>query len=613
MRFIEIVGEGSARAYYPADSSNEIVAPVMEGKYFADAICPALLGSDGRIAVIYPPLAWPEGGDPLLVGDAEVDRARVEQLQEEANQRFEDTKAAFDEFVPSVNQGILDAQASASQAATDAANLQALVDSGLMRVEKASNPPTPGKGLSWLVVDELTGTKGVGLRVANSAGTAWMSYPILAEDVLVVGSDGTIRLKNGVVTAEALAATIALVTRLIAGPEDGFHTELDQTGVHFHSLVDGVTGPVEMLQINTPGTDGDAGNVFALRDPLDLDSQSMSINEAGQGSYADLAVANLTQLQDVTVRGETLDEILDRLPRGEIARGSVKAPAGKVLNSSSGAKGFDLAKLKFVAEPGRSYHIIANGPLLSISGNEVGAMVTINGAETDRTRYLANGWSKADADCLWSPTGSVPVEVEIGFRIQMYLSTATVHGDHNNIDISVQDIGPLLGNSAEVIPLVGDTAPTPVVKQTYTKTLDATWLATYPANSYYAGKATQGTYNGTTYTGVIGFPDLTGELAGSVVNEIQVYLYFSHWYWNSGGEALIALSPHLNQPGSASGLTAWHTKLSTGKPGDGWVALDPSVYAQFKSGAYRGIALIGSGQAAYGTCTAAKIWVKYTK
>ena len=92
-----------------------------------------------------------------------------------------------------------------------------------------------------------------------------------------------------------------------------------------------------------------------------------------------------------------------------------------------------------------------------------------------------------------------------------------------------------------------------------------------------------------------------------------MYLYFSHWYWSSGGEALIALSPHLDQPGSPSGLTAWHTKLSTGKPGDGWVKLDPSVYAQFKSGAYRGIALIGSGQAAYGTCTAAKIWVKYTK
>ena len=87
-----------------------------------------------------------------------------------------------------------------------------------------------------------------------------------------------------------------LVGLLIAGPGDGFHVELDQTGVHFHSLVEGQSAPVEMLEINTPGTDGDAGNVFALRDPTDLGSLSMSINEAGQTSTSDLTVANVSPL-----------------------------------------------------------------------------------------------------------------------------------------------------------------------------------------------------------------------------------------------------------------------------------------------------------------------------
>ena len=119
--FIEMVDDSKARAYYPADSSNEIVAPVMEGRYFAGAICPALLGSDGRVAAIYPPLAWPEGGDPTLVGAAEADRIKVELLQAEKNERFEMVKEAFEEFVPEVNTGLQDALDAASQAG-DAAN-----------------------------------------------------------------------------------------------------------------------------------------------------------------------------------------------------------------------------------------------------------------------------------------------------------------------------------------------------------------------------------------------------------------------------------------------------------------------------------------------------------
>ena len=106
----------------------------------------------------------------------------------------------------------------ADSAAMVAANLRTAIDLGLMRTGKASSPPAVGKGLTWAVLDELTGTKVVGLRIANAAGTAWTPYQIIAEDIMVVGAGGTVRLKNGVVDADTILANEALIQKL-ATPE----------------------------------------------------------------------------------------------------------------------------------------------------------------------------------------------------------------------------------------------------------------------------------------------------------------------------------------------------------------------------------------------------------
>ena len=63
--FVERVGDGSGRVYYPADSQNEVVAPLAEGVYSTGAVCPAVLGADGRVAMVYPPLDLIEEGEDL--------------------------------------------------------------------------------------------------------------------------------------------------------------------------------------------------------------------------------------------------------------------------------------------------------------------------------------------------------------------------------------------------------------------------------------------------------------------------------------------------------------------------------------------------------------------
>ena len=102
----------------------------------------------------------------------------------------------------------------AASAATVAANLRTAIDLGLMRTGKASSPPAVGKGLTWAVLDELTGKKMTGLRIANAAGTTWVPYQLIAEDLMIVGAGGTVRLKNGVVDADVILANDALYKKL---------------------------------------------------------------------------------------------------------------------------------------------------------------------------------------------------------------------------------------------------------------------------------------------------------------------------------------------------------------------------------------------------------------
>ena len=135
-------------------------------------------------------------------------------MLEQQKVRLEEAKAALDEEMENLDERLETSRADITQAQEDAANLRTAIDLGLMRTGKASSPPAVGKGLTWAVLDEDTGTKVTGLRIANAAGTAWTPYQLIAEDLMVVGAGGTVRLKNGVVDADVILANDALYKKL---------------------------------------------------------------------------------------------------------------------------------------------------------------------------------------------------------------------------------------------------------------------------------------------------------------------------------------------------------------------------------------------------------------
>jgi hypothetical protein len=153
----------------------------------------------------------------------------------------------------------------------------------------------------------------------------------------------------------------------------------------------------------------------------------------------------------------------------------------------------------------------------------------------------------------------------------------------------------------------------------YTKTYSANGSASYQGDDdERAGIAEcyQGQYsstNGNQYS-VILFPysTIASDLSGATINKVEVYLNNNHWYYNSGGTAIIgyhnsATTPSsFTYPSSTDNITRSSFTYGQAK----WVTVDNSIGTAFKNGTAKGI-LLGKGQTAGGTLSTDKLYYGY--
>ena len=144
-------------------------------------------------------------------------------------------------------------------AAITVANLAEQAAADLIRASQTDPGHVPGR--IWIILDAQGRT--VGIR--QSVNGVWTSYGLMADQVIVPGSMGTVSLKDGAVTAAKVTASdelwakiatfakvttqhllaggatitgtmlanvIQLASRLVAGDPGGNRTELDATGIH---------------------------------------------------------------------------------------------------------------------------------------------------------------------------------------------------------------------------------------------------------------------------------------------------------------------------------------------------------------------------------------------
>jgi len=190
----------------------------------------------------------------------------------------------------------------------------------------------------------------------------------------------------------------------------------------------------------------------------------------------------------------------------------------------------------------------------------------------------------------------------------------------------VEDIGPAFPQNG-VITTGGGANVNPVA--TYEKYYTALSVRNFDGagNLYTNGNHTT-MYQGTSPAGygklksMAFFQDMTADLSGATINDIQVYFYFNHWYNNAGGTAAIGVHGWTGSPPTAFGWAGGGQTMASGgwpKPGGRWVSMPSTYWNAFKTGAYRGLVLGGgtydNGTYEYYGIAAAnpQIYVRYTK
>ena len=369
--------------------------------------------------------------------------------------------------------------------------------------------------------------------------------------------------------------------------------------------------------------DGINGEIDLYNDSNELVG---SITESGTTAAALSVTDDDLTLGGNLLRGDSLDYIpttgengeglLWNMPWGIQAWGIVDVSGVNTTNV------LGLGEVGLTAVAGRLYKLHIEPLAVTASGSgTVGLLVKNGGSSTPSTasgnlRYIYQRLTAAGFTNLGGALtfrcrsgGTAGYEIDPGlnrFLICLYASgtTATVYSTStlNYLIMWWEDIGPFLPDTGYYND--GGGSPSGDPEASYTTTWNATWSGSYLGDGSHRSTSYlyQGYYSGYPPNGnqksMIGFnySAIQSALSGATISSCQIYLYFAHWYYNSGGTAVLGThnSSASSAPSSWSGSS--NRKQSSGwpKPGGRWVELGTTIGNELKSGASKGI-VIGPG------------------
>ncbi|MDX3165814.1 hypothetical protein PV516_18690 [Streptomyces scabiei] len=399
-------------------------------------------------------------------------------------------------------------------------------------------------------------------------------------------SRANIRVGYDATSSATVAGTLFFdnleIRPLLSTPGTGARAEVSPQGLRLYDedgeeAVSLVTGNPNYLTLRTNGT------------------SVATIDQAGNAGFADLAVAG-----DLTVGGDPVSTLLDALPRGLVAVNFQTA------TRTSTATEMGFVELPVDIDTSRMYRFVFEARANpSVLGGELQLRLRDGGTAaptiTSKQIHVAVHHMPL-ANSMMGRLETVKSGATLGAGLHRFLltfvnalgpsgQTCTLYGGSGAVGhFYVEDVGPALPATGGYNAGGGTEAQAP---KTYTKTYAASWSGSYASrsayNSYYGSQCLQGYYSSTNgmQAALIGFPAaLATDLAGATITKAQVYLYFSHWYNNSGGKAVIRAHKHASRPSTFSSDSEAQT-ISWAKNVGKWV----DITAVFDSTSWRGIAL----------------------
>ena len=495
-----------------------------------------------------------------------------------------------------------------------------------------------------LVAEAITGDK----IKANTITTANIAASTITGNKLNVASVvtslvDTLQVKAANILTGELQASISISTAgsIIAGPKTGAHAELTATGFRAYTApVDESGAPVPSVQLGTGGDD-----VLTITDSNG--TENASIAPTGDATFA-----SVTTPSDASVLGSDLlgsfgrfdspgESWFDKIPWGVIAFGDAR-PKIASLSNVSGTNPF--MKLGFTINPYRMYRItlpfrynvtgVSGVGRVGITTNYTWSTGTSEPAEptTDTGLFrdvLAAHSANVDGvtntlNFVWYPAdygGSDSVKVKILFTLYTNNCqvTPSTYGAFSWA-VTVEDIGPKLDDTGDIVvtPTTG-TPPAPA-KKTYT----STWTASDSWTFYENGsRDTYGRDKGITRAGywdsrsgdmktmcVFNNNATSGEaktiasaLSGAVLKKAEIFVQTTHWYNSTGGTMAIRQASGSSIPSTLSDSTARSggavSKTFTARNQGFWVTVPTSWFSASNRSIYFGPAGNSSWQGTY--------------
>lgn len=339
-----------------------------------------------------------------------------------------------------------------------------------------------------------------------------------------------------------------------------------------------------------------------------------SISSVGGSAFSSLSSTDwpVVGAGDWTGIGGSLDEILDRRPRG--ASYAKLTVAGPGTTTATGWREFSMT-----LHPGRTYRLSGVVWMKSTVAADVAQV---------QVRYTSAAVGATPTQPVLASTALLLVSTEVSTitrrvgldtvfsladlaltvpsALRFLVCYSRVSGTGTvSADVSTNEPGLVVVEDVGLAPRIVDTAVNdgggvavtapPTLR---TLTVAASWTNSYVGDGAYY--ATPNAWQGNTLQAgmrksMIGFPDLT-QLVGATIQSVTLRLHAKHWRNTTGGTAVVGFHTYLGGPtGPMTGLPSYTADVNrsgvwTGL-GTGFVDLSANARQEWATGAKRGVYL----------------------
>lgn len=508
-------------------------------------------------------------------------------------------------------------------------------------------PVTPGQTYTLGVWASGTGVCIARIKTSSDANT-WTETTDQIESIAVSQTPGTYTwlsasktIPAGATWAEVvvynwqpstpgtmLVDDISVTAGAVTNPAGTGSLDLSGNGLHVYDQFGNLTaslsgGDDDFIQFGGgAGTLASDGSVSATEVDVDNDVYIQGVpmlTDPTYGSFLNRAPGALNAIY--------ANNVLDMLPRGIVAYANIN----QIYYIGQTETG--VLELDAQLEPYRSYRIMVGGSRIigqsSSSGNQGTFALQVRStgiggaAPTTTSPAMNSAWAFVPPyQGNWYETTYVDyITTGSTSGLQRMLLTCQVRNGTTGQIVSwgaqgwfvVEDLGPAIpetgvwiGSPGSSSSAGGSAGGTQSTKKTYTTTWNFDWSGSYDGsgnyNSYFGNGMNQGYYssNNGNQAAMMGFSStnlssIASALSGATINSCNVYLYANHWYYNSGGTAVIGTHGVANtRPSTFSGTQNRLQVSSWANPAGKTVSLGTTIGGEFKSGTTKGI-ILGHG------------------